>query len=204
MQPWQPTALLPLCTLAPDVRLLTTDEAKTHLRVDGSTEDDYIDSLVLAAEQHLDGFSGVLGRALITQTWQRSFDGFPCGDTIRLPIGPLQSVAMIQYYDLDGSHIAFGSSNYHAISDAIGPCIRLADTAQWPNTSIRPDAVTVTWICGYGDAATDVPAPIVHAIKLLVGHYHLNREATAAGGALSPMPLAVDALIEPYRGPGLA
>jgi uncharacterized phiE125 gp8 family phage protein len=91
MQPWQPIALLPVRTADPATRLLTTDEAKTHLRVDDSAEDGYVDSLVLTAEHHLDGFSGVLGRALITQTWQRSFDGFPCGDTIRLPIGPLQA-----------------------------------------------------------------------------------------------------------------
>ena len=53
MQPWQPTALLPVRTVAPAVRLLTTDEAKMHLRVDDSAEDDYVDSLVLTAEHHL-------------------------------------------------------------------------------------------------------------------------------------------------------
>jgi uncharacterized phiE125 gp8 family phage protein len=199
MQPWQPIALLPVRTADPATRLLTTDEAKTHLRVDDSAEDGYVDSLVLTAEHHLDGFSGVLGRALITQTWQRSFDGFPCGDTIRLPIGPLQAVTMIQYYDLDGSHLAFGTADWHAISDALGPCIKLADGAQWPNTFIRPDAVTVSWTCGYGDASTDIPAPIIHAAKLLVGHLHENRELVSPGATISRMPFAIDALIAPYR-----
>jgi uncharacterized phiE125 gp8 family phage protein len=189
MQPWQPTALLPVRVDDPAARLLSTDEAKTHLRIYDSADDEYIDSLILATEQHLDGFSGVLGRALITQTWERSFDGFPCGDTIRLPIGPMQSVLLVEYYDLAGTHLTFDSSNYHAVSDANGPCIKLADRAQWPNTFTRPDAVTVTWECGYGDAAADVPAPIIHAAKLLVGHYHLNREATADSGAITPIPM---------------
>jgi uncharacterized phiE125 gp8 family phage protein len=106
MQPWQPTALLPVRVDDPAARLLSTDEAKTHLRIYDSTDDEYIDSLILATEQHLDGFSGVLGRALITQTWERSFDGFPCGDTIRLPIGPLQSVLTVEYYDVGGTHFS--------------------------------------------------------------------------------------------------
>jgi hypothetical protein len=62
----------------------------------------------------------------------------------------------------------------------------------------------VTWSCGYGDAAADVPAPIIHAAKLLVGHYHLNREATAAAAPSRRCRWRIDALIQPYRGPGLA
>lgn len=194
----QPTALLPVRTAAPGARILSNAEAKKHLNVDFSDDDDYIASLVLAAEAHLDGFAGVLGRALITQTWKRSFDAFPDGDVIRLPLGPLLSVSTVMYYDQSGSNLAFGASSYHAISDAIGPCVKLADTAVWPNTAERPDAVTVTWVCGYGAAASDVPAPIVHAAKLIVGHLYANREAVGAAG-LSGLPMAVDALIQPYR-----
>lgn len=195
----QPIALLPVRTVEPAARLLTVDEVNAHLRLDAEDlQDDVAGALVLAVESHLDGFAGVLGRALITQTWTRSFDFFPCGDTIRLPLGPLQSIESVTYFDRAGDTQTLASSKYHAIEDARGPAVRLADTAVWPDTFDRPDAVTVAWTCGYGDEAFDVPAAIVHAAKLMIGHFFKNREAVAAGDTIT-LPLAVDALLEPFR-----
>lgn len=193
-----PTALLPVRTVAPAETLLSVADAKTHLRVEGSDEDGYVTGLVAAAEAYLDGFSGVLGRALVTQTWRRSFDQWPDGDVLRLPLGPLQSVSSITYYDTAGSSQTWASSNYHAVSDAIGPCIVLDDAASWPNLDDRPDAVTVTWVCGYG-AASAIPAPIVHAAKLMIGHWHANRETVNVGNISSELPFTVAALLTPFR-----
>lgn len=190
------TALLPVRTSAPAEALLSVADAKAHLRIDGSDHDTYLQALVAAAEAHLDGFAGVLGRALVTQTWRRSFDRFPDGNLIRLPLGPLQSVSSVTYYDTAGTSQTFSASSYHAVSDAIGPAIVLDDDATWPNLDARPDAVTVTWVCGYG-AASAVPAPIIQAAKLIIGDLFENRE-------LGPVVTArVDALIAPYRAVGL-
>lgn len=196
------TALLPVRTAAPASNLIDVTAAKQHLRVDSSASDTYVEALIAAAEAHLDGFSGVLGRALVTQTWRRSFDRFPDCDVIRLPLGPLQSVSSVTYYDTAGSSQTFSASNYHAVTDAIGPCVVLDDDATWPNTDERPDAVTVTWVCGYG-AASAVPAPIIHAAKLIIGHLFENREAVVTGTISGTLPLAVDALITPYRAVGI-
>lgn len=193
----QPIALLPVRTSDPTVRIMDVDQANEHLRLeDEDLQDDYVEALIGAVETYLDGFAGVLGRALITQTWARSFDRFPCGDTIRLPLAPLQSVESVMYFDRDGNNLAFGSSNYHAVTDAIGPCVKLADNATWPDTFCRPDAVTITWICGYGDAAADVPESIIHAAKLLLGDYFQNREDVSISKVVASR---VDALIAPFR-----
>ncbi|MEA3042976.1 MAG: hypothetical protein QOH47_814 [Sphingomonadales bacterium] len=197
-----PTALLPVRTVAPAESLLSTGDAKTHLRVDDSDNDAYIAALVAAAEGHLDGFAGVIGRALVTQTWSRKFNAFPCGPVLRLPLGPLQSVSSVTYYDTAGTSQTFASTNYRAVTDAIGPCVVLDDGSTWPNLDIRPDAVTITWVCGYG-AAGAVPAPIIHAAKLIVGHLYGNREATIVGTIVNDLPMAVDALIAPYRAVGI-
>ena len=37
------------------------------------------------------------------------------------------------------------------------------------------------------------------AMLLLVGHWHENREASISGVSISTLPLAVDALLQPYR-----
>lgn len=196
------TALLPVRTSPPAEALLSVADAKAHLRVDGSDHDAYVQALVAAAEARLDGFAGVLGRALVTQTWRRSFDCFPDGRLQRLPLGPLQSVSSLTYYDTAGSSQTFSASSYHGVTDAIGPAIVLDDDATWPAIDDRPDAITVTWVCGYG-AASAVPGPIIQAARLLVGHWFENREAVNVGNIVSHLPLAVDSLIAPYRAVGL-
>lgn len=44
-------------------------ELRAHLRVDGTSEDALIQSLEAAAVAYLDGWKGILGRAILTQTW---------------------------------------------------------------------------------------------------------------------------------------
>ena len=41
----------------------------------------------------------------------------------------------------------------------------------------------IAFIAGYGDAPPDVPAPIRHALKLLVAHWFEHREPVALGVA---------------------
>lgn len=56
---------------------------------------------------------------------------------------------------------------------------------------------TVRYRAGY--AADAVPAPIRHAILLMVGHLYENRMAVTAATHIGAMPLGVDALLSPYR-----
>ena len=76
--------LAPVRTVAPVADLVSLAEAKAQCRVDDSDSDVLMTALIKAATDHLDGYSGVLGRALITQTWAVDFGGF--SDLIRLPV----------------------------------------------------------------------------------------------------------------------
>lgn len=185
----------PARTVAPAAPIITTTEAKAHLRVDFSEDDTLIGALITTATDYLDGWSGVMGRALITQTWTRKADGFPCSDMIRLPLPDVQS-ATVAYYDSDGDAQSF--SSFYLVTDAEGSYLQLYDNATWPTTDTRPDAITVTMVCGYGDAATDVPGPVLSAALLLVGHLYENREAVG-DDRLSEVPFGVGMLIAPYR-----
>jgi hypothetical protein len=57
--------LKPVRTVPPAEMPVSLDEAKLHCRVDHNAEDAHITGLIAAAATHLDGWSGILGRALV-------------------------------------------------------------------------------------------------------------------------------------------
>lgn len=191
--------LAPVRTSAPATTPVSLTEAKAHCRVDDSNSDTVLTALIAAATDHMDGWSGVLGRALVTQTWQQDFDGF-AADGLRLPLGPAASVSSVTYYDADNAQQTLSADVYRLFTDAIGPYVGLKPDQDWPNAYSRPDAVRVTYVAGA--AASDVPAAIKTAMLLLIGHWFENREAVAVGTA-TVLPLSVDVLLAPYRRVGM-
>ena len=61
----------PVLVTPPAETPVSRTEAKAHLRVDGTGDDDLIDGLIDAAVAHLDGYTGILGRCMVTQTWRQ-------------------------------------------------------------------------------------------------------------------------------------
>ena len=182
---------------APTTTPVDLDEVKAHLRVDFSDDDPLITALIDAATSYLDGWTGILGRAMITQTWELALDDFPA-DAIYLPLGPLQSVASITYIDATGLPQTVPSVNYYVDTKSLdGWVVPNADTP-WPETMYAPNVVTVRFVCGYGDAPA-VPQAIKQAMLLLIGHWYENREGSIVGTSVAELPLAVSALLAPFR-----
>lgn len=188
----------PIRTVAPATALLTTDEVKAHLRVDFEDDNSLIDRLIDAATQYLDGYQGILGQALITQTWRADFADFPY-TLLRLPLGPVQSITSIQYRSDADVTSTMDASRYRLATDARGPFIELVHGETWPTAGDRADAVSVTFVAGFGDAASDVPESIRHAALLLIGHWYEHREGVSAGVSMTDVPMAVSALLTPHR-----
>lgn len=182
-------------TSEPAAEPVSTAEAKTHLRVTGSDDDTYIDTLVKSARRHVEQH---LHRALITQTRALRLDEFPSEDCIELPYGPVQSVSSVAYLDADGATQTWSSANYRADIYSVPPRVSLAYGISWPTTRGVSHSVTVTYVCGYGTTGASVPTEIVHAIKLIVGHLYENREENVAF-SMEAMPFGVNALLSPYR-----
>lgn len=184
----------------PAVTPVSLVEAKAHLRVDHSDDDALITALIEAATGHLDGWTGILGRALINQTWRVDVPAW--GYPLRLPLGPVQSVTSVAYWDVNNTDAVFAAERYSLHTDALGAAIHLNSGSSWPSVYSRQDAIRVTFVAGYGLAAADVPAPIRQAILLLVGHWYANREAVVSGN-FEQLPLAVNALLTPLRATNL-
>lgn len=193
--------LRPTRTVAPSVDLLTPAEVKAHCRVDTTDDDNLLTMLIAAATSYLDGYSGILGRALLQQTWKQSFEGFT--DDMRLAVGDLIGVTSVKYYDASNVQWTLAGTVYTAAADEIGPYLDLAPGQSWPATYARDDAVEVTWTAGYGTAAASVPAAIRQAALLLIGHWYANREAVNIGNIVAEVPMAVAALIAPFRRVGV-
>jgi uncharacterized phiE125 gp8 family phage protein len=176
--------------------VLSAAEAKAHAVVHSSvtSDDTYIGTLVGAATRHVERY---IGRSLITQTWELALNGFPPGDCLYLPRGPVQSVTSLKTYSDSDAESVFADTNY--LVDTAGDRLCLNDGATWPTDLRDNDAIKVRYTAGYGDASTDVPSDLIHAVALLVAHWYENREAVITGTIASQLPLGVSAILAPYR-----
>ncbi len=186
---------------APAELPLTIDDLKLHLRLTDTTNDAEVMGYLRAVVDRLDGAEGMLNRPLITQTWIWKFDAFPGNwvnghrryydhvrrEAIRLPLPPVQSITSVQYIDTAGVLTTLAASKYkflNADTPANPGLIEPAFGETWPATRHESEAVTVTFVCGYG-LLEDVPEMTRHLIKLLVADAFRQREAVTTASLMA-------------------
>lgn len=167
---------------APAAAPVTLAEAKAQVRVDHDDEDLLIQHYIDAATAWLDGRAGILGRCLVTQSWQMDLEAITSPILLPFPDSEIDSAVF---------------------TDAAGGDIAYDPGLQDQRLLLRPLAgfgrpAAITFIAGYG-APADVPAAIRQAMLLLIGHWYENREAVSLGASPSALPMAVDALLALYR-----
>ncbi len=182
----------------PTVEPITLAEAREHLRLvpTGSPashpDDSLIEVLIQAARQHFDGKEGWLGRALITQQWELTLDRFPTNE-IRIPLPPLQQVDSIKYDDEEGAEQTVSPTVYVVDTNPDGGWVVPVSGESWPTTLDGINTVRILFSAGYGDAATDLPAPLIAAMKVLLAHLYANRDNNAE------IPQAIEIMATQYR-----
>ncbi|RWE75256.1 head-tail connector protein [Mesorhizobium sp.] len=189
----------PALVTAPATMPVTLAEAKAQMRVDHSDDDTLIASLISAVTDHLDGWTGILGRCLVEQQWRQDFDCFR--RCLPLPLGPVSSVLSVKWRNRAGVESAIDENAYSLLLDAGGQAhTRFNDGFTAPGDLAEKAAVSVTYKAGYPttDDKSTVPPAIKAAILLHVAHLFQNREAVAEN-ALAELPMGVDALLTPYR-----
>ena len=183
-------------TSAPAVEPVSVAEARAHLRVDSTAEDALIAGLISAAREWVEQSTR---RSLITQTWRLRLEELDDDECIELPRPPLQSVSSFVYVDSAGNSQTWASSNYLVSTDCEPGELSVVFGEVWPPIREQEDAVTITYVAGYGATGASVPAPLKTAILLLVGHWYANRETVNIGNIMSVLPFTVESLISPYR-----
>lgn len=180
---------------------LTLTEAKLHLKVDNSTDDNLIAMLIKAARKSAEVFTG---RALASQVLELILDEFPDGEII-LPRPPVESVASIKYKDSDGTETTLSSADYIVFNDA-DPCeIVCAYGKSWPSFTPYPKgAVRVRYTTGYKTSGSDadliMPEDIKEALLLTIGNYYENRQDLLAKGHIpKSLPMGAQYLLYPHK-----
>lgn len=188
-------------TTAPATEPVTVAEAKAHLRLFHADDDDYLEDFVIPAARRW--AETLTHRAFITQTWKLRLNGFGCGGPIYLPRPPLVSITSVAYVDTAGDTQTWAASSTgytleqpsgeHALHASIRPSYSIT----YPSTRTIVDAVTITFVAGYGAAST-VPVGIKHGLLMLIDDLYRQRGSEIIGTTLSRTMLAAESLLSPF------
>lgn len=184
----------PILITPPVSEPVTSLEAAQHCVLWEDYDYTALDTMISAAVSYLDGLRGVLGRAMITQTWEVKFDRLDRMITLPVPDVDGSTVAVF-YRDPAGNEqqVPTAAVETHAIPE--GTLVAILNSFAIPALSTDTLApVRVRFDCGFGDAG-DVPAGLRAAIMQMVARMYDDRVGADAAIATD----AVRSLIEPYR-----
>ena len=197
---------------------VTLAEAKQHLRVTASDDDNYISGLISMA---LDACSNYLGYSVRKGTAKYGFDSFtgqpalvnpvnglniPSGNYLRVNSRVL-AVNSVSYVNDSQAVTAFDGSDWIVAPDPMGNYSRNIFINTSP-ASITDDTIKYIVEVSEGfnpvgtssvDPDTIFPMGIKHAALLLVGQYYDNRNAIVVGTIQAKISLGFEYLLDPYK-----
>jgi uncharacterized phiE125 gp8 family phage protein len=186
---------------APTFDPLSLLEAKDHARISSTDEDGLLAGYIFAAREWVESQTHL---KLCTQTLDLTVDdGWPiviargmCRTRIEFPVKPVASVTQVTYVDANGGLQTLASNQYTLRNDGAVHYIEPVYNVTWPTVRCQTAAITVRFVAGW--PLSDVPNPIIQALRLLFAHADRNREAVS-NGTFTEVPLGVEAMISPYR-----
>lgn len=204
--PWvtNPGRLTVVTPPAVEIALTADDLVQQMLRLDSATDAAYVTHIIAAARKY---FEQQTGLALINQTLKVSFDRVPANRHgnlrhIDLPRAPLVSITSVNYIDEAGAAQTLSASAYAAgnvgFDGAFGR-VSLKPESSWPDLGDYPGAFSITFVAGYGAAATSVPEGHRYAILALAAWWYEQRLPVNVGNIVNAVPHHLDALIEQAR-----
>lgn len=188
------------------ISIVGLDRLKEHLHeaTDVADEDalitGYLNAAWELAERHT-------WRQFLTAQWRYTLRSWTAQNPDRshgrylacvlIPRPPCQSIDLVEYIDCSGDTQSLTAGTDFEIDDESDVwSIVPAFGKTWPRTRHNhPKAVQITFTAGYGNTADDLPDVLLHAVKLQVGNWFLNREATDTRKH-SELPAATKALLE--------
>jgi uncharacterized phiE125 gp8 family phage protein len=172
--------------------IITVADLKSHLRVTHTQEDTLIGALRSAAiswvEEHCNiKLGSYTARGYLTD-WRPAY----------FPIGPVTAISEVKYQTTADKDYTTDLTTLAATlwyTDEVSQPARIA-FRDYPTTydyALTP--VVVTFTAGY----TTMPAPVVHAVRLLVAHMYENRQEEVIGTITTRLKFGLEALLNPFR-----
>lgn len=213
----------------PAVLPITLDQAKMQLRVTVPDFDSQITGYIQAATDFIDGEWGFLGRALVTQTWRLTLDGFPTGGggavsyfnpysywgwnfgstnmngQIKIPLPPLQSVTQIEYDDPNGNVQTVNAGDFFVDTQSEPGWIVPQGSKSWPSTLDAINTVRIDFVAGYpadSSSPPDLAAKVPGNIKQAILLMVANWMEGAEGTTdtrLAILPFGADILLRRHK-----
>lgn len=179
----------------PQIEPVSASELQEHLRADNSILPfSEAEGLITEARQEIEDH---LGLAMINQSWRLSLDDWPNGQrpwwdgviqgtpaaltggnvgTITLPRYPVGSITSMTVYDAASNATSVNVAQVFDVDTYQRPArIRLKLGQTWPIAMRPTNAIEIVYLAGYGPEASDVPAPMRRAIKMMAGFMFAHR-----------------------------
>jgi uncharacterized phiE125 gp8 family phage protein len=164
-----------------------------------TTGDPWITMMIRSATKTAES---ITRKVMLTASLTHVLDCWPA--VIYLPKSPVQSVTSITYVDENGATQTLASDQYR--TDLVSEPARItpAYDVTWPTIRNVTNAVTVTYVAGYG-AAADIPAGIKNWMLVRIKHYWDNRGPVVTGNSVEEFPRSyVDGLLDDYAAPSFS
>ena len=181
------------CTGMPEAEPVAVAEAKAFLRLDTTSEDDLVASLIRAAREDIERAAGL---ALIDQTWRLTLDAVPASGIVLLPRHPVREVTAVTAHGSEGEVSLVPANDWQP--DLISRPARLL--FHRPPTPTRAiNGVAIDFRAGFGEAGTDVPDLLKRAILALTAHWYEFRAGHGPDGLPTSYPPHYERLVAPWR-----
>lgn len=170
---------------------VTSDEVKRHIQIDHSEDDLLIEfetgGYLAAAVEYIEARGQV---SLINQQRRLYLNELPHDEAIHIIRGPLVSATSVKYLDSDKAEQTLSADVYRAITTKRSSAIYFDDSTCSIELADGPGVVWIDMVCGFGTAASSVPAMWRQLVAEVAAHFY-ERRTGAAGGGLDPAMEAV-------------
>ena len=166
----------PVLVTAPTVPVVALADLKAHLRIDHDDENAILTKREASAVAYLDGWTGVLGRAIRPQQWRQEFSA---GEFVRLAMPDVSAITVVAL-DSAGSEVSVTTT------------MKADYKGTWVEVYGAYDTLRVTYTCGM--TATQIPDAEI-LVALMVERDHDR----PIGPAYEAISRAIDFRIEAMR-----
>lgn len=183
--------MIPIRVDGPAVEPVSLAEARAHLRLDDTHEDDLVAALIEAGRLLLESATRL---AFIKQSWRLILEEAPRGMRLHLPLAPIIAITEIRALDAQGTASVIDQQHYRLRPGAQPPLLMLDDSFPRPKGGIEIDLEV-----GFGAAPEQVPAPLRQALRMLIARWFEDRGDGGAMPETGILPADVALMIAPYR-----